>query len=68
MPELAAWLKANEQAMGIVEEASGRPRFWVPLLPEPGGSGLIMRGMDARTLHIFMQAFSIRAMLKLRPT
>jgi hypothetical protein len=38
-PETAAWLKANEQPLTLFLEASKRPHYYSPLVPDPTASG-----------------------------
>jgi hypothetical protein len=67
IPELAEWLKSNERAFTIAEEASKRNRFWLPNVLLPGDSGLISvqhPGLDI--LANIRAGLCIRSMLRLQ--
>lgn len=66
-PELRVWLKANEKPLAVVVEASKRPRYYSPLIPNRGEQG--QKGLFGATLpgnetcRAMASALLVRAML-----
>lgn len=66
-PEVAAWLKANEKALQLLDEACARPRFWYPLVVcDPKGPPLMSVGeLHPMAIREGGNLLRSRAMLKL---
>lgn len=67
-PHVAAWLKANEEPLALVVEASKRPRYYSPLAPEKSERGPTPRfGSQVAGVvqsREFGRALAARAMLR----
>ncbi len=68
-PRIAAWLKANEKPLSLVVEASGRPRYHVPLI-SPSSPPMLMNAepyvFSFKTSFPLCRALAVRSMLRLR--
>jgi hypothetical protein len=66
MPDLAAWLKTNDTALGLLTIASQRPEYWRPIVVRPGKSDLFEEPVDEDAdWRNYSRALLIRAMLEL---
>jgi hypothetical protein len=67
-PNIAAWLKANEKPLALVIEATKRPHFYSPLVPNKkgkGSSGLVGALMPGvQKCRELASALTARAMLE----
>ncbi|MCD4825534.1 MAG: hypothetical protein K8S55_13130, partial [Phycisphaerae bacterium] len=66
-PELQGWLAANAEALRLVEKATTRPRYYMPLVSSSDPPTVICMLLPSVTCHRNVaRALVIRAMLKLR--
>ena len=65
-PLLAAWLRANDGPLRLVEEGTRRDRLFVPVVPPTGRRTLFFPRFENREFRMLTHALSIRARLRIQ--
>jgi hypothetical protein len=71
IPDLVEWLGSNAKALDVVEQASRRTRFFLPIVPATGVTSTHLsadwaEGLELRTWLEMRDALCIRSMLRLQ--
>jgi len=64
-PLVAGWLEANQKPLRLIVEASGRPRMYVPIVPEEPQQLIMVPLSSLQTLREANRALVARANLRL---